>query len=72
MISMAVIGVAQLLRIMVRLAAIGGAIWMVLFYTAAAIRHENNPFPGRSRGRVHHPAWPRIRAAGRYLGLGRW
>jgi hypothetical protein len=33
---------------------------------------KNNAFPGRSRGRVHHPAWPRIRAAGRYLGLGRW
>jgi hypothetical protein len=33
MISMAVIGVAQ----PVRLAAIGGAIWMVLFDTAAAI-----------------------------------
>jgi hypothetical protein len=39
MISMAVIGVAQL----VRLAAIGGPIWMVLFYTAAAIWPENNP-----------------------------
>jgi hypothetical protein len=39
MISMAVIGVAQ----PVRLAAIGGAIWMVLFYTAAEIWPRTMP-----------------------------
>src|SRR5680860_399936 len=33
MLSMALIGIALLLGIATRLAAIGGAIWMVLFYT---------------------------------------
>lgn len=71
MISMAAIGIALLLGIFTRLAAIGGAIWMVLFYTASSIWPENNPFLDDHviefivlLGIAHV-------GAGRYLGLGR-
>ena len=43
MLSMLGIGVALMLGIGTRIAAIGGAIWMVIFYTAASIWPENNP-----------------------------
>ncbi len=38
------IGVALILGVGVRLAAIGGIVWMVIFYTATAIWPEHNPF----------------------------
>ena len=44
MLSMVAIGLALILGIGVRLAAIGGIIWMGLFYAAGAIWPENNPF----------------------------
>lgn len=43
MISMVVIGIALMLGIATRLAAVGGIIWMLLFYTASAIWPANNP-----------------------------
>ena len=73
MISMAAIGILLILGIATRLAAIGGVIWMILFYTAAAIWPENNPFLD------DHIVYASILAgiayvgAGRYLGFGeRW
>jgi thiosulfate dehydrogenase [quinone] large subunit len=72
MISMAVIGVALLFGIATRLAAIGGAIWMVLFYTAAAIWPENNPFVDDHVVEAIVLIGIAYVGAGRYLGLGRW
>jgi thiosulfate dehydrogenase [quinone] large subunit len=72
MLSMAAIGILLLLGIATRLAAIGGVIWMILFYTASAIWPENNPFLD------DHIVYAIILAglayvgAGRYLGLGAW
>ena len=72
MISMAGIGLLLILGIGTRLAAIAGAVWMVLFYSAAAIWPENNPFLD------DHIVYAVVLAgiawvgAGRYIGLGRW
>ena len=72
MISMAAIWLALLFGIMVRLAAIAGAIWMVLFYTAAAIWPENNPFLDDHVVEFIILLALAYVGAGRYLGLGRW
>jgi thiosulfate dehydrogenase [quinone] large subunit len=71
MLSMALIGAALLLGIATRLAAWAGVAWMALFYTAAAIWPENNPFLD------DHVVYAIVLAgiatvgAGRYYGLGR-
>jgi thiosulfate dehydrogenase [quinone] large subunit len=44
MLSMLAIGLALILGIGVKLASIGGIIWMAIFYTATAIWPEHNPF----------------------------
>jgi thiosulfate dehydrogenase [quinone] large subunit len=44
MFSMLAIGLALILGIGVKLASIGGIVWMVIFYTATAIWPEHNPF----------------------------
>jgi thiosulfate dehydrogenase [quinone] large subunit len=72
MVSMAVIGVALILGIATRLAAIGGIIWMALFYTASAIWPENNPFLDDHIVYIIALAGIAYVGAGRYLGLGRW
>lgn len=72
MLSMALIGIALLLGIATRLAAIGGAIWMVLFYTAAAIWPENNPFLDDHVIEAIVLVGIAYVGAGRYLGFGRW
>ena len=72
MLSMAGIGILLILGIATRLAAVGGIIWMILFYTASAIWPENNPFLD------DHVVYAIVLAgiayvgAGRYLGLGGW
>lgn len=72
MLSMLGIGLLLMLGIATRIAAIGGIIWMGLFYTSSAIWPENNPFLDDhvvyaiALGGI---AWV---AAGRYLGLGGW
>jgi len=43
MLSMLLIGGALILGVATRLAAVGGAIWMGLFYLATAIKPEHNP-----------------------------
>jgi thiosulfate dehydrogenase [quinone] large subunit len=71
MISMLLIGLALILGIAVRLAAIGGIIWMILFYTASAIWPENNPFMDDHLVYAIALAGIAYVGAGRYLGLGR-
>jgi thiosulfate dehydrogenase [quinone] large subunit len=72
MLSMLSIGLGLLLGIGTRLAAIGGILWMAIFYTAGAIWPANNPFLD------DHIVYAIVLAgiayvrAGRYLGLGRW
>jgi thiosulfate dehydrogenase (quinone) large subunit len=72
MLSMLLIGLALILGMSTRLAAIGGIAWMAMFYTASAIWPENNPFLD------DHVIYAIVLAgiayvgAGRYLGLGRW
>lgn len=43
MLTFAAIGLALMLGVAVRLAAIGGAVWMIAMYTAAAVWPTNNP-----------------------------
>lgn len=69
MLSMLLIGVALILGVATRLAAIGGAIWMGLFYLATAITPEFNPVVDE------HVVYALVLVglaaigAGRYLGL---
>ena len=72
MLSMALIGIALLFGIATRLAAIAGVIWMVLFYTAAAIWPENNPFLDDHVIEAIVLVGIAYVGAGRYLGFGRW
>jgi len=71
MLSMLAIGLGLIFGIGTRLAAIGGIIWMAIFYTATAIWPEFNPFLD------DHVVYAIVLAgiayvgAGRYLGLGR-
>ena len=55
-----------------RIAAIGGAVWMVIFYTAAALWPENNPLIDDHI--IEAVVLVRIAyvGAGRFLGLGNW
>lgn len=72
MISMAAIGILLILGIATRLAAVAGIVWMVLFYTAAAIWPENNPFLDDHLVYAIVLAGIASVGAGRYLGLGGW
>jgi thiosulfate dehydrogenase [quinone] large subunit len=72
MLSMLLIGLALILGIGTRLAAIGGIIWMGLFYSAGAIWPENNPFLDEHVIFAIVLAGVAIVGAGRYFGLGRW
>ena len=71
MASMLFIGAALMLGIATRLAAAAGVVWMLIFYTSAALWPENNPFMD------DHLVYAIVLAgigwvgAGRYLGLGR-
>jgi len=72
MISMLVIGIALILGIATRIAALAGIVWMLLFYTAAAIWPENNPFLDDHLIYIIALAGIAYVGAGRYLGLGDW
>jgi thiosulfate dehydrogenase [quinone] large subunit len=72
MLSMLGIGLALLLGIGVKLASIGGAIWMVIFYTATAIWPEFNPFVDDHVIELVVLAGLFLANAGTHLGLGRW
>jgi len=72
MVSMLLIGLGLITGVMTRLAAVGGIIWMVIFYTATAIWPDNNPFLDE------HIVYSVLLVAlifanaGRYLGLGKF
>lgn len=72
MLSMLLIGLALILGIGTRLAAIGGIVWMAMFYTAGAFWPENNPFLDDHILYAIVLAGIAYVGAGRYLGLGRW
>jgi len=71
MLSMLLIGAALMLGIFTRIAAIGGAIWMVIFYTATAIWPDNNPFVDEHLVYLVVLIGIAFVGAGRYLGLGK-
>ena len=72
MLSMLLIGLGLVTGVMTRLAAIGGIVWMTIFYTATAIWPEHNPFID------DHVVYAVVLAgiayvgAGRYYGLGEY
>jgi thiosulfate dehydrogenase [quinone] large subunit len=72
MLSMLLIGLGLIFGIGTRLAALGGIVWMTIFYTATAIWPEHNPFID------DHVVYAVVLAgiayvgAGRYIGLGRY
>lgn len=72
MLSMLLIGLALIFGIGTRLAAIGGIIWLAIFYTASAIWPENNPFLDDHVIEAIVLAGIAYVGAGRFLGLGRW
>ncbi len=73
MLSMLLIGGALILGVATRLAAIGGAIWMGLFYLATAIKPEFNPVLDEHIVYILVLAGLAAMGAGRYLGLqDRW
>ena len=73
MLSMLGIGLALMLGVGTRLAAIGGAIWMGIFYTASAIFPENNPIIDDHIVYIVILIGLAYVGAGRFLGLGnRW
>jgi thiosulfate dehydrogenase [quinone] large subunit len=71
MVSMLAIGVALILGIGTRLAALGGIAWMAIFYTATAIWPDNNPFLDNHIIEAVVLAGLFLANAGRYYGLGK-
>jgi thiosulfate dehydrogenase [quinone] large subunit len=71
MLSMLLIGLALILGVGVRLASIGGIVWMVIFFTATAIWPEHNPFVDEHVIYAIVLAALFLANAGRYYGLGR-
>lgn len=71
MLSMLLIGLALIFGIGTRLAALGGIVWMGIFYTATAIWPEQNPFLDVHVVYVIVLAGIAYVGAGRYLGLGK-
>jgi thiosulfate dehydrogenase [quinone] large subunit len=73
MASLLLIGVGLLFGVAARLAAIGGAIWMGLFYLAGSIWPANNPVLDEHIIQLVVLVGIAYVGAGRYLGLGkRW
>jgi thiosulfate dehydrogenase [quinone] large subunit len=71
MLSMLLIGLGLLTGIMTRLAAVGGVIWMAIFYLATAIWPEHNPFVDDHVVEAVVLVGLILANAGRYFGLGR-
>jgi thiosulfate dehydrogenase [quinone] large subunit len=73
MLSMLLIGTALIFGVATRLAAIGGILWMAIFYTATAIWPEHNPVLDDHIVYGVQLGVLAVVGAGRYLGLGaRW
>jgi thiosulfate dehydrogenase [quinone] large subunit len=71
MLSMLLIGLALILGVGVRLASIGGIIWMAIFFTATAIWPQNNPFVDEHVIGAAVLVALFLANAGRYYGLGK-
>src|SRR6266496_387965 len=71
MLSMLLIGGALILGIGVRLASIGGIIWMAIFFTATAIWPDHNPVVDEHIIGAVVLAGLFLANAGRYYGLGK-
>ena len=71
MVTLLAIGVALILGIATRLAAIGGIAWMAVFYLATAIWPEHNPFLDDHIVEIVVLAAVLLANAGRYYGFGR-
>ena len=71
MLSMLLIGGALILGIGVRLASLGGIVWMAIFYTATAIWPDNNNFLDEHIVFAIVLAGLFLANAGRYYGLGK-
>ncbi len=69
--SMLLIGLALILGIGVKLASVGGIVWMAIFYTATAIWPEHNPFVDDHVIGALVLAALFLANAGIYLGLGK-
>lgn len=69
MLSMLLVGTALMLGVATRLAAIGGASWMALFYLATAIKPEFNPVVDEHIVYIFVLAGLAAIGAGRTLGL---
>jgi thiosulfate dehydrogenase (quinone) large subunit len=65
MLSMLLIGLALIFGIGTRLAALGGIVWIGIFYTATAIWPEHNPFLDE------HIVYAIVLAGIAYVGAGR-
>jgi thiosulfate dehydrogenase [quinone] large subunit len=72
MLSMVGIGLALMLGIGTRIAAIGGVMWLAIFYTATAIWPAFNPFLDEHVIEAVVLIGIAYVGAGRYLGLGNW
>jgi thiosulfate dehydrogenase [quinone] large subunit len=71
MVTLLAIGVALILGIATKLAAIGGIAWMAVFYLATAIWPEHNPFLDEHIVEILVLAAVLLANAGRYYGLGK-
>jgi thiosulfate dehydrogenase [quinone] large subunit len=72
MLSMLLIGLGLIFGIGTRLAALGGIVWMAIFYTATAVWPEHNLFMDEHVVYVIVLAGIAYVGAGRYLGLGKF
>ena len=72
MLSMLLIGLGLMTGIMTRIAAAGGAIWMLLFYSAGSIWPANNPVIDDHIVYAIVLAMFAVTAAGVSWGFGRW
>jgi thiosulfate dehydrogenase [quinone] large subunit len=72
MLSLALIGLGLMLGIGTRIAAIGGIIWMAMFYLASAIWPEHNPVVDDHVVYSAALIGIAIVGAGRWLGFGSW
>jgi thiosulfate dehydrogenase [quinone] large subunit len=69
--AMLLIGLGLLTGVMTRLAAVGGIVWMAIFYSATAIWPEHNPFVDDHVIEAVVLVALILANAGRYIGLGR-
>lgn len=71
MLAMLLIGLGLITGVMTRLAAVGGIVWMAIFYTVVAIWPEHNPFLDDHIIYAVVLVGLILANAGRYLGLGK-